>query len=92
MTKSIVVSRDVVFDETQKGRWLETSENGKDESDMIDFGFKSMSDQETSGDKTGIDVKIEESDTTLDHEKHEEEVIELRRSSRMTKMPSYLED
>lgn len=59
MTKSIVVSRDVVFDETQKGRWLETSENGKDESDMIDFGFKSMSDQETSGDKTGIDVKIE---------------------------------
>ena len=90
ITKRIVVSRDVVFNESQRWKWSDEKKEGHNMSGTIDFGFKVISDQDISQDKGDVKAKEEVYDATQNPQ--QEAPVELRCSSRVTKAPSYLED
>ena len=86
--RRITVSRDVVFDEDQSWKWSESEKVINTEPEVIDFGFKAIEgtepEEDTSNDsKDVIGESIEE---------REDSPMIPRRSSRTTKLPSYLED
>ena len=109
-TQKIVVSRDVVFDETKRWNWLQnSSEQSMDGSFSItlgEFGNHGIQkDQEfssgevaqqrigeTSGFSNGEDTpKVVTIDDDDEGEEDETEVI-IRRSTRQTSKPKYLDD
>ena len=85
-TRRIVVSRDVVFNEEQRWKWIQ--EQKEVDTSVITFGYP----------ETGLCdqaiIKEEETDPELEDEEsdHEEEPVVLRRSSRTINKPSYLDD
>lgn len=96
-TRRIVVSRDVVFDENQGWKWNKSEREASTETGIIDFDFREVEDQgpqeeshdETfGGDETGAGAKDEERGET----ETDNSPAVLRRSSRISKLPSYLED
>ena len=90
-TRKIVVSRDVVFDEKQSWKWTET-EVKETESYVVDFGLRDI---ETSSIKTEADTpddKHSDNETKGEEDSEGESPVALRRSSRVSKLPSYLED
>ena len=82
-TRRIVVSRDVVFNEEQRWKWIQ--EQKEVDTSVITFGYP----------ETGLCdqaiIKEEETDPELEDEEsdHEEEPVVLRRSSRTINKPSY---
>lgn len=92
-TRRIIVSRDVMFSEDQRWKWLELEKEVRKDSGVIDFGEVAV--QTTT-------LLIEDTEVESDGEAQREpksEVISeesspaaLRRSSRVTNKPSYLDD
>ena len=95
-SRKIVVSRDVVFDEERGWKWDETEKTSSNGSSALSFNYY-LGDQGTRVNTEGVE---ENKDNT--QEAKEEEVgneadtedlpMELRRSTRTSRLPSYLED
>lgn len=97
LSKRIVVSRNVLFDEEKEWNWRQTDETEQCDPGSFTFDLKSLSDgsdelgtpvgaYEDDGDEGLVDVDDEE--LTDD----EEESSQPRRSSRVSTRPSYLDD
>lgn len=87
-TRRIIVSRDVVFDEDQSWKWSETEKVTNTEPEVIDFGFKAIE-----GTEPGGDITKDSKDAIGESAENNEDIPTIpRRSSRLTKLPSYLED
>lgn len=99
MTKKIVVSRDVLFDEEKQWNW---SNKGETRSKQSSFGhvlipLKVASDHTGDESETGgsEDTIVEEEDSVMNEEEDsvsETEQSNVRRSSRVSTKPAYLDD
>lgn len=95
--RRVVVSRDVVFRESEAWNWKSTkteqhSEPGSFSLCFSGFGNKGIEEDETN--KIGEGSTVEQTEPTVEIEEEEEEPdhIILRRSTRETKKPGYLDD
>ncbi|WZZ50841.1 hypothetical protein YC2023_050948 [Brassica napus] len=92
-TRRIIVSRDVVFDENQSWKWTETeAKEVNTESCIVDFGLRDVESPNIQPEEdTQVGEAVKNSIKT-EEDSEEESPVPLRRSSRVSKMPSYLED
>lgn len=99
-TQRIIVSRDVVFDETKSWKWSNFDNEEIEKSGMFtfafgDYGNQGIREDEADGvlENVANEVKLEENrEDSEDTEQDDSEDITLRRSTRVTKAPSYLDD
>ena len=88
-TQRIVTSRDVVFEEDQKWKWLQTEKETNDNLSMINFGFREVGEEDT----PRVVEEVNNEGEGLDTDGRQEEApVALRRSSRTIIKPSYLDD
>ena len=99
MYRKIIVSRDVVFDETKRWNWSNSTKDTSNEPGMFkltfgDYGNNGIQDDEdTDQTHTGEDTVEEREDEEQPSDMiTSQEEPELRRSTRVTKTPAYLED
>ena len=103
MNRRLVVSRDVVFDESKGWNWSNSARETSDEPGKFkilfgDFGNKGIREDEeaeNAHDKEDEGDEQEDSVSPLSQDVTDEEnqtQPELRRSTRITKTPSYLDD
>ena len=96
-TRKIIVSRDVIFDESKGWNWNEISTEGGEEFvvSLGDFGNHGISrdvQRDTGGsEKDNVEDVITEEEETQEEE-DTSEVIALRRSDRQSVKPKYLDD
>lgn len=84
-----MVSRDVVFEEDQKWKWLQTEKETNDNLSMINFGFREVGEEDTPRVVEEVNNEEEGLDT---NGRQEEALVALRRSSRTIVKPAYLDD
>ena len=98
--RKIVMSRDVVFDENKGWKWSNSTDTEESLGMFkLTFGYygnqgisEEVDEAET---ETVVSEEITEEDDETDspsHEENDEEQVQLRRSTRISKPPSYLED
>lgn len=96
-SRKIIVSRDVIFNEDQRWKWVEFEKNIRNRSREIDFGEvvihpgpKVLEDTEVKSE--GEEPRESKREVEDEETEQETEHIALRRSSRVTNKPSYLDD
>ena len=100
VSKRIVVSRDVIFDEDKGWIWSSDDTSKSTSSNSFEFDIRSFQDDETNmndnqairENKSLIEVDDEEEAEEEEVDNEEEEHPQLRRSARVSSKPAYLDD
>lgn len=94
VSRKVVISRDVHFDEERRWNWNTKETQGGNIFEIALKPLKEISDQSASDDEIGETENIDEGEVDVedDNEEEEQSTAQPRRSSRASTKPSYLDD